>query len=160
MAGTGPSSELHSLAGPIDRPALIRIRDVVNAAEPLATAQLDDFVDPHCLVVSLDDGLREAETARLDVEWTTRDDYKFHYTDSDDIDLRWGRHDHDGDYVNATGDRHYHPPPNASSDPDDVEASCITQSAVTLVTRAVLTLWRAAYQADDLSRLNAVRNPP
>lgn len=160
MAGSDPFAEPHALAGPIDRPALITIRDVVTATEPLATAQLDDFIDPQRLVVSLGDGLSDADTARIDVAWTTWDDYKFHYTDSDDVDFRWGHHDHDGDYVNAGGPEHFHPPPDASSQPDDVEASCITHRSPTLVTRAVLTLWRAAYHAADRSRLNAGDNPP
>lgn len=160
MGGTPGASESHSLRGPIDRPALIAIRDVVNETEPLATAALDDFLTPSSLEISFDDGLRGADTARIDVQWTTLDDYKFHYTDSRGIDLRWGKHPHDGDYVNVTGLAHYHPPPDASSDPNEVEDSYIEQSAVTLVARAVLKLWRAAYHAGSLGPLNAGRNPP
>ena len=44
------------------------------------------------LEVRLDDGLREADTAWIDVRWTTRDGYTFHYTESTRVDLRWGRH--------------------------------------------------------------------
>ncbi|WP_327053405.1 transcription initiation factor IIB [Halomicrococcus gelatinilyticus] len=91
---------------------------------------------------------------------TAQDDYKFHYTDSNGVDLRWGSHPHADDYVNVSGLEHYHPPPNASSDPREVEDSCITQSPVTLVTRAVLTLWRAAYHSESFTPLNAGRNPP
>lgn len=160
MDGGDPRAESHTLAGPIDRAALLTIRDVVTTAEPLATASLDDFVNPSGLAVTLDDGLCDADAARLDIEWTTRNDFKFHYTDSDGVDLRWDKHDHDGDYANAAGPEHYHPPPDATSDPHVVEAACITQTPAELVTRAVLTLWRAAYHADDLSRLNAGHNPP
>lgn len=160
MGGTKGADESHSLRGPIDRPALIAIRDVFDIEEPLATAQLDDFLDPGTLEIRFDDGLCEAETARFDVQWTTRDDYKFHYTDPQGVNFRWGKHPHDGDYVRANGPEHYHPPPDASSDPNTVEASCITQSASLLVTRAVLKLWRVAYHADSLTPLNAGNNPP
>lgn len=160
MGGTTWASETHSLRGPIDRAVLIVIRDVIHKYEPLATAALDDFLNPSVLEVRLDDGLVHADTARIDVQWTTRDDYKFHYTDSEDVDLRWGKHPHDGDYVNATALEHYHPPPDASSDPIEVEDSCIRQSHANLVTRAVLKLWRAAYHSGSLAPLNAGSNPP
>jgi hypothetical protein len=148
------------LRGPIDRAALIAIRDVINEEEPLASAKLDDFLNPTTLEVALEDGLCGAEAARIDVQWTTRDDYKFHYTDSAGIDFRWGRHPHDEDYVDVSGIEHYHPPPDASSDPTEVEQSCITHSSEILVTRAVLTLWRVAYYEGSLDPLNDGSNPP
>lgn len=160
MAGNQRANEPHSLRGPIDRPALIAIRDVFNAEEPLATAQLDDFLNPSALEIRLDDGLHEAEHARFDVQWTTRDDYKFHYTDPQEMNFRWGKHPHGGDYIRVNGLEHYYPPPDASSDPTTVEDSCITQSPRLLVTRAVLKLWRVAYHANSVSPLNAGRNPP
>jgi hypothetical protein len=160
MDGTKGVDESHSLRGATDRPALIAIRDVFNAEEPLATAQLDDFLDPNTLDVRFDDGLCGAETARIDIQWTTHDDYKCHYTDSRGVNLRWGKHPHGGDYVRVSGHEHYHPPPDASSDQNAVEGSCITQSPELLVTRAVLKLWRVAYHADSLSPLNAKKNPP
>ncbi len=95
-----------------------------------------------------------ADEARIDVRWTTRDDYTFHYTDSTEVDLRWGRHPHGGDYVRATGTEHYHPPPDASSDPDAVDDSCVAVSPAVLVTRAVLKLWRVAYHHGSLAVLN------
>lgn len=160
MGGSIGPDETHALRGPIDRPALITIRDLLNDAEPLATAALDDFLDPRVLGVALDDGLRDATSGRFDVQWTTVGDYAFHYTDPRGIDCRWDRHPHDGDYVDAPGPEHFHPPPDASSDPGDVEASCIAQSPAPLVARAVLKLWRTAYHADSLAPLNAGRNPP
>lgn len=160
MGGSTRASESHSLRGPVDRAALITIRDIINDEEPLATASLDDFLNPTTLEVTLDDGLRDADAARFDVQWTTADDYKFHYTDSKDINLRWGKHPHDGDYVQVSGLEHYHPPPDGSSDPTEVEDSCIEQSPETLVTRGVLKLWRVAYHTSSLSSLNAGSNPP
>ncbi|WP_311170186.1 hypothetical protein [Halobellus ordinarius] len=153
-------SETHTLRGATDRPALLTIRDVVEGMEPLATAELDDYLDPSVLEVTLDDGLCEATEGRLDVQWTTRDDYKFHYTDTEEVNFRWRKHPHGGDYVNVSGLEHYHPPPDASADPGEVEASCITQAPEALVTRAVLKLWRVAYHRDSYAPLNAGSNPP
>ena len=160
MGENSTTAEGHALSGPTDRPALLAIRDVFDAEEPLATAQLDEYLDPSTLEVTFDDGLCGAETARIDVRWTTQDDYAFHYTDSRGVNLRWGRHPHDGDYHNVRGIEHYHPQPNASSDPSEVEDSCIEQSPAKLVTRAVLVLWRAAYHAESFAPLNAGSNPP
>lgn len=160
MGTKSPASEPHSLRGPIDRPALLSIRDLINDEEPLATAQLDDFLNPTLLEVTFADGLCGADSCRIDVQWTTHDDYKFHYIDSLGVNLRWGKHPHGGDYVHVTGLEHYHPPPDASSDPDDVEPSCITQTPEKLVSRAVLKLWRAAYHRESLMPLNTGQNPP
>lgn len=160
MTDTGRANERHSLRGPIDRPALLRICDVIANEEPLATAELDDFLNPTVLEVRFDEGLCGAEAARIDVQWTIHGDYKFHYTDSNGVNFRWGKHPHGGDYVNATALEHYHPPPDASSDPTDVEDSCIKQSRKELVTRAVLKLWRTAYHAESSAPLNAGSNPP
>ena len=160
MGERDETDESHSLRGPIDRPALLRIRDIIEREEPLATPSLDDYLNPTVLEVSLDDGLCSAEAARIDVQWTTQADYKFHYTDSDGVNVRWGKHPHDSDYIHVPGLEHYHPPPDATSDPDDVEESCIKQSVETLVTRAVLKLWRVAYHADSYEPLNAASNPP
>lgn len=155
-----PDTEAHSLRGPIDRPALIAIRDLFTDEEPLATAELDDFLNPGECQVRYEDGLLSATSSRIDVQWTTRDDYTYHYTDSDGVDLRWGRHPHGGDYVQVPGLEHYHPPPDASSNPRDVEESCIEQSPESLVTRAVIKLWRTAYHVESLDALNAGHNPP
>jgi hypothetical protein len=160
MGGRRTAEEGHSLRGPIDRAALLAIREVFTADEPLATAELDNYLDPRTLRVTYDDGLCGADTARIDIQWTTKDDYKFHYTDSCDVNLRWGKHPHNNEYVNVRGLEHHHPTPNASSDPSEVEHSCITPSPEKLVTRAVLKLWRVAYHAESFSRLNAGSNPP
>ncbi|MEF8827596.1 MAG: hypothetical protein V5A49_01100 [Haloarcula sp.] len=153
-------AETHTLRGATDRPALLTIRNIVETMEPLATAELDNYLNPSVLEVALDDGLCAADEARIDVQWTTRDEYKFHYTDTEAVNLRWGKHPHAGDYSHVSGLEHYHPPPDASSDPDAVEASCITQSPEELVTRAVLKLWRVAYHTDSYDPLNAGSNPP
>lgn len=139
---------------------MVAMREVVTTAEPLATAELDDGLNPRSLRVRFDDGLCGADSARIDARWTTRRDYSFHYTDSRDTDLRWDRHPHDRDYTQAPRLEHYHPPPDASTDPDDVEASCISQGTERLTLRAVLTLWRAASHAGSLEPPNSLGNPP
>lgn len=159
MSGHGGASEGHSLRGAIDRSVLLTIRDVVTDYEPLATAELDDFLNPTTLEITFDEGLCGADSARIDVQWTTRGDYKFHYTDSSGVNLRWGRHPHAGDY-NVSGLEQYHPPPDASSNPADVTDSCIRQQTAKLVTRAVLKLWRVAYHESSLDPLNDGHNPP
>jgi len=160
MGETATTTESHALRGPTDRAALITVRDLIERIEPLARPSLDDYLNPSVLRVQLSDGLCDADRARIDVQWTTRDDYTFHYTDSADVNLRWGKHPHDGDYVHVPGLAHYHPPPDASSDPNHVEKSCIEQSPEVLVTRAVFKLWRVAYQVDSYTPLNGGRNPP
>lgn len=160
MVKRNETDESHSLRGPIDRPALLTIRDIIDREEPLATPSLDDYLNPTVLEVPLEDGLCHAESARIDVQWTTRADYKFHYTDADGVNFRWGKHSHDGDYIHVPGYEHYHPPPDATADPDDVEESCIKQSVEVLVTRSVLKLWRVAYHAGSYDPLNAASNPP
>lgn len=153
-------AERHTLRGPIDRAALCRIRDVVETQEPLATPELDDYLDPIVLEVPFADGLCGAESARIDIQWTTRDDYKFHYSDSDGVNLRWGRHPHGDEYTDCAGIDHFHPPPAATSDPDQVEASCIEETTEVLVARGVLKCWRLAYERDSYEPLNTLENPP
>jgi len=75
MDGTSDQSESHTLRGAIDRPALLTIRNVVGEMEPLATAELDNYLHPTVLNVELDDGLCAADEARIDIQWTTQRDW-------------------------------------------------------------------------------------
>lgn len=79
--------------------------------------------------------------------------YSFHYVDSADVNWRFDRHPN-----THSPETHFHPPPDAST--DDARPSCIEVEEVSLVTRAVHAMWRAAYEHDDLSRLNSLSNPP
>jgi hypothetical protein len=160
MSDAPDRAETHTLRGATDRPALLTIRDSIEEMEPLATAELDDYLNPSVLEVALDDGLCEADEAKIDIQWTTQDDYKVHYTDTEAVNFRWGKHSHGGDYVQVPGLEHYHPPPDASSKPDEVESSCITQTPEVLVTRAVLKLWRVAYHTESYEPLNTGSKPP
>ena len=160
MSDSSDRAEIHTLRGATDRPALLTIREIIEEMEPLATPELDDYLNPSALEVAFDDGLCDADKAKIEIQWTTQDDYKFHYTDTDGVNFRWGKHPHGGDYVHVPGLEHYHPPPDASSDPNEVEASCIMQTPEVLVTRAVLKLWRVAYHTESYAPLNAGQNPP
>lgn len=90
--------------------------------------------------------------------WTTRDDYNIHYTDDAGVDLRWDVHPND--YPPALDDKHFHPPPNATSDPASVEDSCIEVSELVLVARATHVLWRHAYEQGSFEAVNELVNPP
>lgn len=86
-------------------------------------------------------------------------DYKFHCTDSDAVNFHCGKHPHDDDCIYVPGLEHYHPPPDASSDPNEVEECYIKQSPEALVTRAVLKLWRVAYHSESYSPQPTVIHP-
>lgn len=150
-------SELHSLRGPTDRSALIEFRNTVNEEEPLAEAELDDFFDTDELNIFMEDGIGNATGGRFDVDWTTEDDYSIHYTDALGNNLRWGHHNQD--FPEPDGDAHFHPPPDASSDPADVEESCIEVREVELVARAIMNLWHEAYKEGTVMNTNNLENP-
>ena len=140
--------------GPIYLPALQRIRDLWLKLEPLVeTTAYDDVVAPTELQISLTDGVGDADTARLDIQWSELGMYSFHYVDSDDINWRFDRRPNTHSPKN-----HFHPPPDAAT--TGAEPSCITVSEVSLVTRAVHAMWRMAYEDDDANQLNNASNPP
>ena len=156
-----PDSEIgeesHAVRGPVDRGALIDFRETITQREPLATGELDDFLDPSVLYIHLEDGVGEADSGRFDVVWTTRDDYNVHYTD-DVRNLRWDVHPHD--YPKPPEARHFHPPPDASKDPDLVVDSCIKVPGIVLVALATLKLWRTAYERGSFEGINQFIDPP
>ena len=140
--------------GPIYLPALQRIRDLWLDLEPLVDeTAYDDVVAPTELQISLSDGLADAESARLDIQWSELGMDSFHFVDSDDVNWRFDRHPN-----THSPESHFHRPPEAAT--TDTEPSCIDVTEVSLVTRAVHTMWRAAYEDDALDRLNSAANPP
>ncbi|ELY96104.1 hypothetical protein C482_16048 [Natrialba chahannaoensis JCM 10990] len=157
MASFDDTDESHSLRGVIDRKSLLDVRDIAETQEPLATAELDDYIDPGELTITLDDGIGDHTTGRFDVRWSTEDDYNIHYSDPSH-DFRWDVHLHS--YTEPNDDGHHHPPPRASNDDDDVEDSCIDVRDVETVSRAVLKAWRHAYENDSLDVINGLENPP
>jgi hypothetical protein len=157
--GSLPSAEEpHGVRGAVDRGALLDFRDAFERLEPLADGRLDDFLDPRTLHVEFEAGVGDASRGRLDVVWTTDDDYTVHYTDDAGRDCRWDRHPHD--YPAPADDRHFHPPPDAPVDADTVEASCIEVTETVLVAMAVHRLWRDALDAGSLDGVNDARRPP
>ena len=140
--------------GPIYLPALQRIRNLWLDLEPLVeTTSYDDIVSPTALHVELTDGLGTADAARVDIQWSELDMYSFHYVDTEDVNWRFDRHPN-----THSPETHFHPPPDAST--ATAEPSCIEVTAVSLVTRSVHTMWRAAYETDDVAQLNSASNPP
>lgn len=140
--------------GEIDLPALERIRNLWVDLEPLVgDTEYDDFLDPTELHVELTDGHGGATSARVDIQWSELDNYSFHYVDDGRVNWRFDRHPN-----THSPERHFHPPPDAST--GDARPSCIRVKEVSLVTRAVHAMWRAAYDNDDLERLNSLSNPP
>lgn len=110
------------------------------------------------LHVELSDGLDDADTARFDIRWSELDNYSFHYVDSAGVNWRFDRHPN-----THLPEAHFHPPQDATR-PDvstaAAEPSCIRVEEVSLVTRAVIAMWRAAYESGDRGRLNSSSNPP
>jgi hypothetical protein len=140
--------------GAISLPALRRIRTLWLDIEPLVSdTRYDSPVAPAELQVDLADGIGDADAARLDIRWSERGMYAFHYAGSDGIDWRFDRHPNP-----HSPTAHFHPPPAATA--ADAEPSCLAVQEVSLVTRAVHAAWRAAYDHDDLDRLNSASNPP
>jgi hypothetical protein len=140
--------------GPIYLPALQRIRDRWLELERLVEAtSYDDIVAPTELQISLTDGLGDADAARLDIQWSELGMYSFHYVDTADVNWRFDRHPN-----THSPEVHFHPPPDAAT--TAAEPSCIEVTEVSLVTRAVHAMWRAAYEENDMDRLNSASNPP
>jgi hypothetical protein len=73
--------------------------------------------------------------------------YSFHYVDSESVSWRFDRHPN-----THSPEIHFNPPPDAAM--TAAEPSCIDVTEVSLVTRAVHAMWRAAYENEDLDQLN------
>jgi hypothetical protein len=155
---TGDADESHALRGTSDSRALRAVRRVFDTQEPLATEEFDNVVNPQVLELQFSDGVGAADSARIDVRWSTQNDYNIHYTDRTGRHLRWDRHPHE--FPTPTGDAHFHPPPDASTAPGDVECSCIDETRVDIVARAIHKLWRRVYEQGSFEDVNTAANPP
>jgi len=97
--------------GPIYLPTLQRIRDLWLNLEPLVDdTAYDDVVAPTELQISFSDGLGDAESARLGIQWSELRMYSFHYVDSDGLNWRFDRHPN-----THTPEIHFHPPPDTTT---------------------------------------------
>lgn len=153
MLGRREHRECLEAFGAIDATALREIRNVFVAMEPLvASATLDDLIDPRTLAVELSDGVGTADTARFDVRWSVNGCYAFPHTDKLERNFRFDRHPKPD-----APTRHFYRSPDTPSHP--IEPSCITVSKLPLVTRAVLQRWRDAYEYETLDAVNDGRNP-
>ena len=114
--------------GPIYLPALQRVRDLWLDLEPLTdTVAYDDVVAPTELQIGLTDGLGDTDAARLDIQWSERGTYSFHYVDSADVNWRFDRHPN-----TRSPESRFHSPPDAAT--TTAEPSCIDVTEVSLVT--------------------------
>ena len=150
--------ESHALRGAIDVTKLDAFRDAFCSIEPMAEGEIDDRLDPRQLRLTIPYGIGVATATTFTVRWTTMGDYNIHFSDTAGRDLRWDIHQHD--FSTPPDDRHFHPPPDASSADDYVEASCIEEARVSLVARAVHLLWRQALDEGSMNEINAGTNPP
>lgn len=140
--------------GPLDEYALDEIRGILANPDTLVTeAGFHDRLDPQEITVKFEDGIGEANDARLDIRWFRSGHYSVHHTDSAGQDFRWDYHPKDGAPA-----KHFHPPPNPED--ADPEPSCITVEEPELVARAVHKLWRRAFDTGSLVHLNTATNPP
>ena len=73
--------------------------------------------------------------------------YSFHYVDSESVSWRFDCHPN-----THSPEIHFNPPPDAAM--TAAEPSCIDVTEVSLVTRAVHAMWRAAYENEALDRLS------
>jgi hypothetical protein len=151
-------SETHALGGAIDVAKLDAFRDAFIAIEPMASGAINDRVNPRELRLTIPYGVTEAAETVFTVRWTTVNDYNIHYSDTSEQDLRWDLHPHD--FSAPPDDRHFHPPPDASSADDHVEESCLGEPLVDLVARAVHLLWREALDEGSMTTINAGTNLP
>lgn len=149
-----PAEELTGDLGPPDVTVMQAIRDLFLAEEPLVeTVEFDSILQPTELSVMFSDGIGDATWCRLDVTWYRRGYYRFHYVDSTDVSWRFDRHPNP-----HSPTAHFHEPPDGTS--DTAVDSCIEVTEPELVTRAVLKLWRRAYETASIGTLNTAINPP
>lgn len=153
-SGGIPSDELAGDVGAPDVAVMQSIRDLLLQTEPLVEeATFDSVLSPRELRVRFADGIGEASWCRIDLTWYASGAYRFHHVDSSGVDWRFDRHPN-----SHSPEKHFHEPPDADS--RSAVESCIDVEEPRLVTRAVVQLWRRAYETDSCSALNTAHNPP
>lgn len=149
-----PADELGGDVGAPDAADMQSIRDLFLQEEPLVTnATLDSVLTPREVRIRFADGIGDATWARLDVSWHTSGAYRFHHVDENGVNWRFDRHPND-----HSPEKHFHEPPAADS--TTAVRSCIDVEEPRLVARAVLKLWRRAYDTGTFAALNTARDPP
>lgn len=149
-----PSGERSGALGPPDVATMGRIRDLFVQEEPLVEhAQFDSAIDPTEVRIQFADGIGDASWCRLDCTWYKTKAYRFHYVDNCEINWRFDRHPNP-----HSSETHFHQPPDAPV--HEATKSAIAVQEPLLVARAVLKLWRRAYDDGNHDRLNTATNPP
>lgn len=152
--GRIPPDELTGDVGAPDAAEMQTIRDLFLREEPLVeSASFDTVLSPRELHVTFVDGIGDATWCRLDITWYASGAYRFHYVDEAGVNWRFDRHPND-----HSPEKHFHEPPAADS--ETAVQSCIAVEEPRLVARAVLKLWRRAYETDTVADVNTARNPP
>lgn len=140
--------------GAPDGTILRTIQSLLLKEDPLVEeAFFDSVLDPQTLHILFADGVGEASESRLDITWYRSGAYRFHHIDENDINWRFDRHPN-----NHSPEKHFHEPPDAQS--ETAQQSCIRVEEPRLVARAVLKLWRRAYDTGSFAELNTAQNPP
>lgn len=151
-----------SPSAPIDRSALETIAEIARGHELVASADVNDVLptaDSHAQVVVSLDAHRYPSTvsaALLEVQWYENDDYNFHYRerrpDGDAApesvwQCRWDRHPNPHDAPRE----HFHPPPEADSDPvedpidtTDVSPHYLLSRTLAWIRERIENCWAAA----------------
>jgi len=149
-----PPVECSADLGKPDVTSMGVIRDLVLREEPLVeSADFDSVLSPQELRVWFRDGVGDADWCRLECTWYTSGAYRFHFVDEHDVNWRFDRHP-----TPHSPEQHFHSPPNAPS--ETAVRSCIQVTEPRLVARAVIKLWRRAYDTGDLGTLNTATDPP
>lgn len=149
-----PDEDLDGELGTLDVVAMDEVRSAFTGHDGLIEAAgFPNPADPSVVYVYLTDGIGDATDCRFDIRWYRRGYYSVHHTDSIGRNFRWDHHP-----KVDTPDKHFHPPPDASS--GDAEPSSITAEQPPVVARAVHKLWRRAYDTGSTSRVNSAEGIP
>lgn len=83
--------------------------------------KIDDIINQQSLALHLSDGVGSGKEARINVRWSTTDDYNAHYTDTARVGFHWNCHPQE--YPASPADSHFYVPPNAVTDLMGIELS-------------------------------------
>ena len=148
------SEELLGDIGAPDASEMYLIRNLFLREEPLVeNTSFDSVLHPQELRIQFTDGIGDSEWCRLDSTWYTSGAYRFHYVDAMNVNWRFDCHPN-----SHSPEKHFHEPPDARS--KTAQPSCITVEEPRLVARAILKLWRRAYETESFAELNTAHNPP
>lgn len=116
-------------------------------------AYFANILDPTKLHIEFIDGVGEASWSRLDITWYRLRVYRFYHVDESDINWRFDWHPN-----THSPEKYFHEPPDALS--ETAKQSCIRVEEPSLVARAVLQVWRRAYDTSSFEKPNTAQNPP